>query len=181
MKRLFFAIIVLMVSVSLYAQAVKPVEVRKSKRLPLIECIDNSLISLLDSILIKEEACDYYNDSLLLSLSFYQFSKHISISIKSTVYSELLMEKSPLAIFRMKDHLCFIFNSIPEIYFHPTTLTESIHYKEFILPRNLKKGEYKIPVLYLSEDIFSQWMYIYENGKYLQLYEIQPCIERYNN
>jgi hypothetical protein len=154
--------------------------ITESKELPIVECVNEDLINIIDNIFVKEQLCSYFSDSLMLSVEITKQVDTYIILFKSEIKKKKLLEVNPLAFFKRRNHLCFIYKGIPENLFIKTNKKQILNYRGFI-PSNKSQKENPIlsNLLFEVDDFFpSNWIYIYKDDKFSLLSEAMPHINR---
>lgn len=150
---------------------------------PLLEVKDDSLVVLIDKIFDQEKSCQYYNDSLLLSIRIISNSTDACKNNANIIFGtnndksyELLSK--PLGCFYIRNHLCFVYGEIPLNLFQKTDL--QLIFNEKILYQTRKPRKREIPIIRKEDMIDDSWSYCYysyNKNSFELMYYFQPCIE----
>ena len=150
----------------------------KKKAVPILECINRDFLNLLDSFFIQDKYCPYYSDSLLLSVRILRYpdrNEIFQLAFETGPESQksILLANKPIGYFKIVKHICFIYFNIPKSLFSANKKNHIFHYKEYVPPKKLKKGE--IPLIISSDnDSFSSWIYDFD-GNSFKLLERNLC------
>ncbi|BEG99604.1 hypothetical protein [Bacteroides sedimenti] len=153
----------------------------KKKSVPLLECKNNALHDLIIDMFEAEKKCDYYSDTLMMSVrimsdSFYfpnESSDKYVLKFETGASSSCFVSLDPKGCFYVNKHICFVYGEIPPALFNVTKSKLSLFYR---IPtfRKLKKGEIPQIVEEMAIiDMFSQWLYSFENSNF-KLMEMFP-------
>lgn len=152
--------------------------VAKKKALPILECINKDFLNILDSIFIQDKSCPYYSDSLWLSIRILHYpdrNETFQLAFETGPESQksIFLSNKPIGYFKIAKHICLIYFDIPESLFSVTKKNHIFHYKEYILPKKLKKGEIPL-IIYSDDDSFSSWIYDFDGNRF-KLLERNLC------
>ena len=139
-------------------------------RIPILECVEDGFIQLVNQIINQEKACDYYTDSLNFYVSIIEHplsSNNLHINIFSEDDINVILELNPIAILKYKDHTLFIYDYIPKILFNVTNN---------VVPFVKKRDEQvNTENLISSDDSHSFWLYLFEENKFQLLEHFSWC------
>jgi len=166
-------IIMLLKSNNMHSQVVS-----KSKTIPLLECENEDLKSILDSIFVSEKKCKYYSDTLLLSITFIvhpEDRKKYSVEFETGTRKKSMFERGKdlgvIGYFMHSKHICLIYNYIPRELIVNTGRVTKFSYK-IINPKKQKSKRLLLDSY--EDDSFSQWVYHFYNNKFY-LYKKYNC------
>lgn len=150
---------------------------------PLLQIKNDSMVVLINKIFEQEKSCQYYNDSLLLSIRIIlnpiDTNKNNTNIIFGTYNDRSLELKSkPLGCFYIKNHLCFVYGEVPLNLFQKTDLQLKFNEKILFQTRKLRKRE--IPIIRkedMIDDSWSYWYYLYNKNSFELVFHYQPCTE----
>ncbi len=144
--------------------------VNKNKILPMLECTNRDLLNIIDSIFIQDKYCQYYSDSLWLSIRILHYPERnetFQLTFETGPQSQksVFLAINPIGYFNMAKHICFVYLDIPKSLFSITKKKHIFYYKEYLPPKKLKKGE--IPLIISSDDdSFSNWIYDFDGNRF---------------
>jgi hypothetical protein len=136
---------------------------------------NKNLTTILDSIILHEKKCNYYDCNLLFSFRIQEFEdNYISIVIESNNSIDLLLGLDPYGFFYYKNHMFIVVGDSLEELFSICGQKVSFKYLEedldYIIEQNTKRKYDKntiIELYFIIDDSFSQWSYIYINGEFI--------------
>ncbi|MBK6934008.1 MAG: hypothetical protein RBQ75_07585 [Bacteroidales bacterium] len=136
---------------------------------------NKNLTTILDSIILHEKKCNYYDCNLLFSFDVQKFEdNYISIVIESNNSIDLLLGLDPYGFFYYKNHMFIVDGDSLEELFSICGQKVSFKYLEedldYIIEQNTKRKYDKntiIELYFIIDDSFSQWSYIYINGEFI--------------
>lgn len=173
-KGTLFIIMLLLLSIQGYCQVLPGKWVTKVKELERVECVNQDLQNLADSLIRDEVECNYKPDSLMLAVSVKRLKDDFIFELDLQISKEILLEIDPLASFECNGYICFIYFEVPPAFFSSTKEIHRFNYKEYIPPKKLKKDEY--PLLTFNDESFSSWSYLYTDYRFMILSEDRPCM-----
>ncbi len=136
---------------------------------------NKNLTTVLDSIILHEKKCNYYDCNLLFSFDVQKFEdNYISIVIESNNSIDLLLGLDPYGFFYYKNHMFIVDGDSLEELFSICGQKVSFKYLDedldYIIEQNTKR-KYDINTIielyFIIDDSFSQWSYIYINGEFI--------------
>lgn len=142
---------------------------QKEKQIELLHLSieEENFLSILDSILIHEKACDYYDCELLFSINIRKSKEAIFLSITSETDRNILLGLNPYGFFYHHNHLFVVQGEQCEDIFSTCGTKRPFKYKDYSHPDfQSKKGE-KVTIYDFTDDSFSQWHYWYVNRKFV--------------
>ena len=131
---------------------------------------NNNLTTILDSIILHEKKCNYYDCNLLFSFRIQKFEDNdILIVIQSNNSIDLLLGIDPYGFFYYKNHMFIVFGDSLQELFSICGQKVSFKYLEEDLDYILKRKDDKkiITEIFIIDDSFSQWSYQYLNGEFI--------------
>jgi hypothetical protein len=136
---------------------------------------NKNLTTILDSIILHEKKCNYYDCNLLFSFRIQEFEdNYISIVIESNNSIDLLLGLDPYGFFYYKNHMFIVVGDSLEELFSICGQKVSFKYLEedldYIIEQNTKRKYDKntiIELYFIIDDSFSQWSYIYINVEFI--------------
>ena len=136
---------------------------------------NKNLTTILDSIILHEKKCNYYDCNLLFSFRIQEFEdNYILIVIESNNNKDLLMRHNPYGFFYYQNHMFIVIGDNLEELFSICGQKVSFKYLEIDLDYYIeqsKKQKYNkntiIELPFIIDDSFSQWSYIYNNGEFI--------------
>ena len=136
---------------------------------------NKNLTTILDSIILHEKKCNYYDCNLLFSFDVQKFEdNYISIVIESNNSIDLLLGLDPYGFFYYKNHMFIVDGDSLEELFSICGQKVSFKYLDedldYIIEQNTKRKYDKntiIELYFIIDDSFSQWSYIYINGEFI--------------
>jgi len=136
---------------------------------------NKNLTTVLDSIILHEKKCNYYDCNLLFSFDVQKFEdNYISIVIESNNSIDLLLGLDPYGFFYYKNHMFIVDGDSLEELFSICGQKVSFKYLDedldYIIEQNTKRKYDKntiIELYFIIDDSFSQWSYIYINGEFI--------------
>jgi hypothetical protein len=162
----FITLLLCINSVNVFAQYIE-----KQIDLYHLSFENKNLTTILDSIILHEKKCNYYDCNLLFSFRIQKFEgNYILIVIQSNNSIDLLLSIDPYGFFYYKNHMFIVFGDSLEELFSICGQKVSFKYLEedldYIL--NQKHDKNIITELYFFfDDSFSQWSYLYINGEFI--------------
>lgn len=150
---------------------------------PLLEIKDDSLVVLIDKIFEQEKSCEYYNDSILLSIRIMfnpidTSKNNVNIIFGTDNDRSLELQSKPLGCFYIKNHLCFVYGEIPLYLFQKTD--SQLKFNEKILFQTRKLRQREVPIIRKEDtidDSWSYWYYLYNKNRFELIFHYQPCTE----
>ncbi|MFV0291231.1 MAG: hypothetical protein ACK5IJ_10135 [Mangrovibacterium sp.] len=135
---------------------------------------EESFSLILDSIIMHEKACDYYDCELLFSVDIRTYEDKFLISIASQKDSNILLGLNPYGYFYYQNYLFIVDGEQCEYILSTYGTKKTFKYINYShLDSQPKKGE-KIMIYIYNDDSFSQWHYCYTNSKFILLMH-QTC------
>ncbi len=132
---------------------------------------NNNLTTILDSIILHEKKCNYYDCNLLFSFDIQKFEgNYILIVIESNNSIDLLLSLDPYGFFYYKNHMFIVDGDRLEELFSICGQKVSFKYLEEDLDYILKRTDDKniiTEIYFITDDSFSQWSYLYLNGEFI--------------
>ncbi|MDN5356807.1 MAG: hypothetical protein PWQ43_1751, partial [Rikenellaceae bacterium] len=127
--------------------------------------------TILDSIILHEKKCNYYDCNLLFSFDIQKFEdNYILIVIESNNSIDLLLSLDPYGFFYYKNHMFIVDGDRLEELFSICGQKVSFKYLEEDLDYILKRTDDKniiTEIYFITDDSFSQWSYLYLNGEFI--------------
>lgn len=165
--KFFITLILCINSVNVFAQYIE-----KQIDLYHLSFENNNLTTILDSIILHEKKCNYYDCNLLFSFDIQKFyDNYISIVIQSNNRIDLLLGLDPYGFFYYKNHMFIVDGDSLEELFSICGQKVSFKYKDLdyiIKPNTNQKHDKKIITeIFILDDSFSQWSYLYLNGEFI--------------
>lgn len=152
--------------------------VHSKVQVPLLECKDNSLKEMIDSLFEKEKKCKYYTDTLMISIRINSYpndscnlKRHYLLLLDTGESKYTFITLKPLGAFFINRHLCFVYGEVSGNMFNKTNRKLKVDYLKPVY-RKLKKGE--IPRICkedVIDDSYSQWLYSYCNNGFEMIKE----------
>jgi len=144
---------------------------KQSINLPLLTFENQTLVSILDSIILFEKKCVYYNDSLPFCLTIEESNEINCVNNKNEIDTTIQIESfneigaalriHPIGYFKFLSHLVFVYGKMHDILF-----TKSSQFKSFY---------YKTTKLRITDDSFTQCVFKYSNGKLTLVHRYTYC------
>ena len=132
---------------------------------------NKNLTTILDSIILHEKKCNYYDCNLLFSFDIQKFEDNdILIVIESNNSIDLLLSLDPYGFFYYKNHMFIMFGDSLEELFSICGQKVSFKYLEEDLDYILKRTDDKniiTEIYFIIDDSFSQWSYLYLDGEFI--------------
>ena len=132
---------------------------------------NNNLTTILDSIILHEKKCNYYDCNLLFSFRIQKFEDNdILIVIQSNNSIDLLLGIDPYGFFYYKNHMFIVFGDSLQELFSICGQKVSFKYLEEDLDYILKRTDDKniiTEIYFIIDDSFSQWSYLYLDGEFI--------------
>ncbi len=132
---------------------------------------NKNLTTILDSIILHEKKCNYYDCNLLFSFRIQKFEgNYILIVIQSNNSIDLLLSLDPYGFFYYKNHMFIMFGDSLEELFSICGQKVSFKYLEEDLDYILKRTDDKniiTEIYFIIDDSFSQWSYLYLDGEFI--------------
>ncbi len=132
---------------------------------------NNNITTILDSIILHEKKCNYYDCNLLFSFDIQKFEdNYILIVIESNNSIDLLLGLDPYGFFYYKNHMFIVDGDRLEELFSICGQKVSFKYLEEDLDYILKRTDDKniiTEIYFITDDSFSQWSYLYLNGEFI--------------
>ena len=131
---------------------------------------NKNLTTILDSIILHEKKCNYYDCNLLFSFRIQKFEgNYILIVIESNNSIDLLLSLDPYGFFYYENHMFIVDGDSLEELFSICGQKVSFKYLEKDLDYILKRKDDKkiITEIFIIDDSFSQWSYQYLNGEFI--------------
>ena len=166
MNNRYFKIVIAFV---LCLNSVNMVAQQKEKQIELLHLSieEENFLSTLDSILIHEKDCDYYDYELSFSVSIKKSEDNFIISIESQKDINTGLGLNPYGYFYHQNHLFVVQGEQCEDIFSTCGTKRPFKYKDYNHPDfQPKKGE-KVTIYNFNDDSFSQWHYWYVNTKFV--------------
>ncbi|MFY9418336.1 MAG: hypothetical protein WAP17_04540 [Bacteroidales bacterium] len=164
--KFFITLILCINSVNVFAQYIE-----KQIDLYHLSLENKNIPTILDSIILHEKKCNYYDCNLLFSFDIQKFEDNdILIVIESNNSIDLLLGLDPYGFFYYENHMFIVDGDSLEELFSICGQKVSFKYLEKDLDYILKRKDDKniITELYfIIDDSFSQWAYQYLNGEFI--------------
>jgi len=131
---------------------------------------NKNLTTILDSIILHEKKCNYYDCNLLFSFDIQKFEDNdILIVIESNNSIDLLLGLDPYGFFYYENHMFIVDGDSLEELFSICGQKVSFKYLEKDLDYILKRKDDKkiITEIFIIDDSFSQWSYQYLDGEFI--------------
>jgi hypothetical protein len=159
--RLFIILALLLSSSVVYSQP------REKKRyLPEAKIEREDFILLMDSVVCFEKKCDYYTDSIPFMITFIvnpDDSSMYMIEIGSSDRIDdcfSIDDNLPIAFYRIKNHVCLLYNELPEFIFSiANEKTEFVYKDYFEFYRNSD-------AIMWVDDGFTGWRYYFYDNEF---------------
>lgn len=128
-----------------------------------------SLSSILDSIVLHEKKCHYYDSKLFFIISIKRYEDKTFLSISSLKDINLLLSFSSgsYGYFYHQNHLFIVKGDRCKDILSNHKEKRIFKYLEYNYPDSLPKKEEKITIYIFNDDSFSQWDYRYVNRKFV--------------
>jgi uncharacterized protein YrzB (UPF0473 family) len=168
--KFFITLMLCINSVNVFAQYIE-----KQIDLYHLSFENNNITTILDSIILHEKKCNYYDCNLLFSFDIQKFEgNYILIVIESNNSIDLLLSLDPYGFFYYKNHMFIVDGDSLEELFSICGQKVSFKYLEedldYIIEQNTKQKYDKnkiIELYFIIDDSFSQWSYLYLNGEFI--------------
>jgi len=164
--KFFITLMLCINSVNVFAQYIE-----KQIDLYHLSFENKNLTTILDSIILHEKKCNYYDCNLLFGFRIQKFEDNdILIIIESNNSIDLLLGLYPYGFFYYENHMFIVDGDSLEELFSICGQKVSFKYLEKDLDYILKRKDDKniITELYfIIDDSFSQWSYQYLNGEFI--------------
>ena len=164
--KFFITLMLCINSVNVFAQYIE-----KQIDLYHLSFENNNLTTILDSIILHEKKCNYYDCNLLFSFRIQKFEDNdILIVIQSNNSIDLLLGIDPYGFFYYKNHMFIVFGDSLQELFSICGQKVSFKYLEEDLDYILKRTDDKniiTEIYFIIDDSFSQWSYQYLNGEFI--------------
>ena len=141
-----------------------------NKTVKIIQLKDSVLATKIDSFIVFERKCDYYNPELKIFIHFQQWTKGFYVSIGSDQELGAVEDDSLVfgGFFRLGHYVEVVANpdvkkNVVEIFFEKTEKELTVKRYDIIQAFD---PEEVIPVEALEIDKFTIWRYWYRNGKF---------------
>ena len=132
---------------------------------------NKNLTTILDSIILHEKKCNYYDCNLLFSFDIQKFEDNdILIVIESNNSIDLLLGLDPYGFFYYENHMFIVDGDSLEELFSICGQKVSFKYLEEDLDYILKRTDDKniiTEIYFIIDDSFSQWSYLYLDGEFI--------------
>ncbi|HPU46985.1 MAG TPA: hypothetical protein PLQ91_05130 [Bacteroidales bacterium] len=132
---------------------------------------NKNLTTILDSIILHEKKCNYYDCNLLFSFRIQKFEDNdILIVIQSNNSIDLLLGLDPYGFFYYENHMFIVDGDSLEELFSICGQKVSFKYLEEDLDYILKRTDDKniiTEIYFIIDDSFSQWSYLYLDGEFI--------------
>lgn len=137
----------------------------KEKKIDLLhlKIKDESFLSILDSVILHEKYCSYYNFELLFSITIKKTGNKFFISIESQTDRNILLDLTPYGYCCYQNHLFLIYGHQCE-YIFSTFGKQVFNYHRTSFR---SKKENKIILDIFNDDSFSQWHYWYVKFRFI--------------
>jgi hypothetical protein len=142
---------------------------QKEKKINLLHLsIEDQFFSIiLDSVILHEKKCSYYDYKLLFSINTQKIDEQFLISIESQLDINLLLPLSAYGYFYHQNHLFIVHGDYCEDLFSTCGEKKAFKYLDYNPADFQKTG-----ILYIfNDDSFSQWQYWYINNEFVLEYE----------
>lgn len=162
----YFKIIIVVV---LCLNSINVVAQNKEKQIEILHLSieENNLLSILDSIILHEKECSYYDCKLLFSITIRKAENNFFVSIASQTDSNILLGLIPYGYYYHQNHLFLVDGDQCEDIFSTCGEKKIFKYLDYNHPDfQPKKGE-KTTIYSFYDDSFSQWNYWYINKKFV--------------
>lgn len=148
--------------------------VTKSVDLVAVSCKNQELITIIDSVFNSEKNCDYYNDTLLLCMTFIlnpENEKMVSVYFETGTNMKAVFNKEkhlqPQSFFIYDNHYCMIFNYVPNELFESTDKKERFVFQNTTCNFKTSGKQTKdITISTYEDDSFSNWTYYFYNDRF---------------
>ncbi|HOL74801.1 MAG TPA: hypothetical protein PLM87_04155 [Bacteroidales bacterium] len=163
--KFFITLMLCINSVNVFAQYIE-----KQIDLYHLSFENKNLTTILDSIILHEKKCNYYDCNLLFSFRIQKFEgNYILIVIESNNSIDLLLSLDPYGFFYYENHMFIVDGDSLEELFSICGQKVSFKYLEKDLDYILKRKDDKkiITEIFIIDDSFSQWSYQYLNGEFI--------------
>jgi hypothetical protein len=139
----------------------------KERRIELLNLNinDQNLSTILDSIVLFEKKCSYYDSKLLFSFSVRKSDDNFFIIVESQKNINILLPLGKYGYFYHKNHLFFVGGDNCEDLF--STCGEKRIFKYLEYDSNYQPKDGKKIIYFFNDDSFSQWQYWYINKELL--------------
>jgi hypothetical protein len=147
---------------------------------------DTNLINIIDKFLQSEKICDYYSDSLKISIDICDLngkidspcidSDTLSISISSTMFDNVLFLNA-IGYFFYQGHLFSICNVATEKLFVSTDSIMEFNYTKISYNKKTESST-SIPLIQLDDDSWTMWIYKFISGKLILESQMPNCPNR---
>jgi len=162
----FITLMLCINSVNVYSQYVE-----KQIDLYHLSFENKNLTTILDSIILHEKKCNYYDCNLLFSFDIQKFEDNdILIVIESNNSIDLLLGLDPYGFFYYENHMFIVDGDSLEELFSICGQKVSFKYLEEDLDYILKRTDDKniiTEIYFIIDDSFSQWSYLYLDGEFI--------------
>lgn len=138
--------------------------IKKQNELVHLTFVNKDICTILDSIVIAEKKCEYYNKRLIFSISIRKIDNAYSIIIESMGDSNIAYGSSEYGYFYYQNHLMLVDGDTCESVFSKTKEKKKFKYIQYD-PFYQEKGN-PMKVYYFSDDSFSQWSFWFTDNKF---------------
>lgn len=151
-----------LISVDMVAQ-------QKEKEIELLHLIikDQSLLSILDSVILHEKECSYYDCELLFSITIKKVKNNLFVSIESQTDRNILLGLTPYGYYYHQNHLFLVNGDQCEDIFSTCGKKKVFSYLDYHHTGFQSKKEEKTIIYSFNNDSFSQWHYWYVKSKFV--------------
>ncbi len=162
----FFKIFAIMI---LFLNESNVVAQKKGKEIELthLNIEKNEFLSIIDSTVLHERNCEYYDCRLIFSISVRKSENNFLISIESQKDINLLLSLNPNGYFYHQNHLFVLQGDQIETVFSACETKGIFKYLDYSHSYYHPKKGGKKTIQNLNDDSFSQWHYWFVNDNFV--------------
>lgn len=168
MKNKFTSILILMLSLSLYAQ-----HQERTIELTELDIIDHSFSKIINLISGYEMICDYYKENLTFIVNIETINNYSWLKIHAEADLNLALTRKPIGFFHFEEHLYLVLNNIPDKLFNKKN-TKEISYLEYDFFYEEFDSEGKRILRSIIDDSYSEWTFGYFQDEFI-FEDFQDC------
>lgn len=138
--------------------------IKKQNELVHLTIPNKDVCTILDSIVVAEKKCEYYNKNLIFTINIRKVENDYSVIIESIIDSNIVQRLDPYGYFYYQKHLIVVDGDTCESIFSKTKEKRKFKYIKYD-PTYQEQGK-PFKVYYFNDDSFSQWSFWYINNKF---------------
>ena len=139
-----------------------------------LKLFDKGLCKIIANSIKHEKKCDYYSDDLIFTISVNKSESGVSLIIETIEDKNIALGLKPVGYFKKENHLFLVDGYDWNKFFASSNQKKEFRYVKYD-PTYQEPNSEKIIVHYFTDDSFSQWEYVYNDGNFKLKNKSKSC------